>query len=285
MSSLEHDTGTPKARSRRRRWLVRALRALAGTILVWLLLAYVILPALWRHYEHQPSLADAPKTTFTSLGIPGDPLNVGLIGTEDMVLRSMLDSGWTPADPTTLRSSLRITRSVLFGRPDPAAPVSNLYVFRRKQDLAFEKASGKNARRRHHVRFWESADLGREGAPLWIGAVTFDKSVGFSHRTGQITHHIDADVDAERDGLIQDLTRAGRLTTTYQVTGLGATLAGRNGGGDLYFTDGEMTLAVLTTGGPAVGKPEELLNPPAVRLKDDLFSRIRPVLQATESSR
>ena len=49
-------------------------------------------------------------------------------------------------------------------------------------------------------------------------------SVGFSHRTGQVTHHIAPDIDAERHGLIQELIKAGWLDKIYQVTGVGATL-------------------------------------------------------------
>ena len=62
--------------------------------------------------------------------------------------------------------------------------------------------------------------------PLWIGAVTYDRSVGLSHRTGQITHHIGPDIDAERDGLIADLGEGGWLTEVFQVTGVGATAPG-----------------------------------------------------------
>ena len=52
-------------------------------IIAWLLVAYLILPSLWQHYENHPGLEDAPKTTLTAQRIPGDPLNVGLIGTEE----------------------------------------------------------------------------------------------------------------------------------------------------------------------------------------------------------
>ena len=47
---------------------------------------------------------------------------MGLIGVEDDVVRSMLAAGWSPADPITLRSSLRIAESVVFRRPDPMRP-------------------------------------------------------------------------------------------------------------------------------------------------------------------
>lgn len=249
-----------------------------GVLVLWIVSAYLILPALWRHYEHQPALAEAPKVTRTAQGIPGDPLNVGLVGAEDDVVRSMIAAGWNPADPITLRSSLRIAASVVFRRPDPDAPVSNLFLFGRKQDLAFEKPVGGNARRRHHVRFWKSAELGRDGVPLFLGSATFDVSVGFSRDTGQVTHHIAPDIDAQRDELIADLAAAGRLTRTYQVTGVGATLFGRNGEGDRYFTDGELTLGVLVVGADRAGRPQSLPNPPLVRLKDQLWTAIRPLL-------
>src|SRR5437588_5743456 len=108
------DTGTT---SRRRRLLLRCLKVLLVLIAAWLLAAYLILPALWRHYEHHPVLESAPKTTLTAQGIPGDPLNVGLIGTEEELVGALLEAGWDPADPITLRSSLGIARSVLLRRP------------------------------------------------------------------------------------------------------------------------------------------------------------------------
>ncbi len=275
---------TEKQVPRLRRWTIRGFKALAVVVGLWLLFAYVILPAIWRHYEHNPALADAPKTTVTSLGNPGDPLNVGLVGAEEEVVRSMLAAGWTPADPITLKSSLRIAESVVLKRPDPTAPVSNLYLFGRRQDLAFEKPVGGNARHRHHVRFWRWLEGGHAGLPLWIGSATFDVSVGFSHLTGQVTHHIAPDIDAERHQLIMDLVDAGWLTRIYQVTGVGATVAGRNGGGDHYDTDGELTIGVLAKQGAAGRQPDRLSNPPAVRLKEQLWSAIGPLLRAAAQS-
>jgi hypothetical protein len=266
--------------SRRRRLHVRTLKAVLALIVAWLVLAYLILPALWRHYEHHPALEDAPKATRTAQGIPGDPLNVGLIGTEQELVRAMIGSGWDAADPVTLRSSIGIARSVLRDRPYTDAPVSPLFVFGRKQDLAFEKPIGHNASHRHHVRFWKSDEYGRGGSPLWIGAVTYDRSVGLSHRTGQITHHIGADIDAERDGLFADLGSEGWLTEEFQVTGVGATLLGRNGGGDRYYTDGELTIGLLAQEQSGARSPDRLANPVPVRIKEQLWSVVRPLMQS-----
>jgi hypothetical protein len=116
--------------------------------------------------------------------------------------------------------------------------------------------------------------------PLWIGAATFDHSVGFSHRTGQITHHIEPDIDAERDGLIDDLGKAGWLRELFQVTGVGATVLGHNGGGDRYYTDGELTVGALSSKDARSRNPNQLTNPVAVQIKEQLWSAIRPLLQS-----
>jgi len=224
------------------------LYALGILLLAYLTIAYMILPHWWRHYTHRQALDEAPKTTRTRDGISGDPLNVALIGTQDDVLHALARAGWRPADPTTFRTSLRISRSALIGGSYPDAPVSNLFLWGRRQDLAFEKPVGSNARKRHHVRFWWSDAVDDQGRALWLGAATYDRTVGFSHRTGQITHHIDPDVDQERDLLMTDLQGAGQLQGEFQGIGVGPTQTGRNGGGDLYRTDGWLTVGVLVAG-------------------------------------
>ena len=86
---------------------------------------------------------------------------------------------------------------------------------------------------------------GDDGQPFWLGAASFDRGVGLSHETGRITHHIGPDLDAERDLLLADLASAGRLSSTCEIEGVGATTAGRNGGGDRYFTDGKAIVGAL----------------------------------------
>ena len=108
--------------------------------------------------------------TRTAQGIPGDPINVGLVGNEKDVLCAMEGAGWFPADPVTLKSSIEIAGSVLMDRPYREAPVSALYYLNRREDLAFEKPDGDSADRRHHVRFWKVLDQGEEKRPVWLGA-------------------------------------------------------------------------------------------------------------------
>src|SRR5712692_5661155 len=88
----------PLARRLRRR-LQRGPRALGVLLLIYLGLAYLLLPAWWRHHNRHPALAEAPKTTQTAQGIAGDPLNVALIGPRHEVVHALLAAGWFPADP------------------------------------------------------------------------------------------------------------------------------------------------------------------------------------------
>ncbi len=247
----------------------------AIVVLIYGAVAYLILPALWKHHQHQPGLAQKPMVTQTKQGIPGDALNVGLVGERDSVIRAMNDAGWFPADPITLKSSAKIIGSVLLDRPYSHAPVSPLYYEGRVEDLAFEKPSGKSADRRHHVRFWQALDRGVEDRPVWLGAVTYDRSVGISHYTGQVTHHVAPDIDEERDGLINDLKTATVVEAIYQVTGIGPTLNGRNGGGDPYWTDGEIGIARLTKGAVKTDQPPQMLDTPQiVQWKDAVMKQI-----------
>jgi hypothetical protein len=262
-----------------RRLRRRIFRATLVTGIAWLLIAYLVLPALWSHYEGNPVLERSPRITHTSDGEPGDPLNVGLVADDTELHAAMTAAGWSVAAALGVKSDLEIAGSVVLDRPDPTAPVSDHFLFGRKQDVAFEKAAGESARHRHHVRFWRWDEAGAAGRPLWIGSATFDESVGFSHTTGQITHHIAPDLDAERDSLFASLAAVGQLASEYRATGVGATLAGWNGGGDRYFTDGEIWVGVIPRGNAKhAGPPELLADPPSVAAKNWLFANLRPVL-------
>jgi hypothetical protein len=156
----------------------------------------------------------------------------------------LLAAGWHPADALSLASSIRIAVDTVFDKPDPGAPVSNLYLYGRKEDLAFEKPVGHSPRERHHVRFWRSDQMD-DGRAMWMGAATHDIGVELSRTTGEVTHRISPDVDAERDQLLADLAKANRLQGTRWIDGFHQELNGRNGGGDPWHTDGRLPVASL----------------------------------------
>jgi hypothetical protein len=224
-------------------WVRIALVVVAA----YLFTAYVVLPRLGKEKAlRHPDLIEGARLTHTANDLPGDPLNLALVGSDEDVIRALHAAGWRPADPLSFRSSVRIAVDTVFDEPDPNAPVSNLYLFGRKEDLAFEKPVGHNPRERHHVRLWRSAQLDNE-RPMWMGAATHDIGVELSRTTAQVTHRIAPDVDTERDMLLADLTNARRLLGTRWIDGFHKELQGRNGGGDPWHTDGRLPIVTLIT--------------------------------------
>jgi hypothetical protein len=127
---------------RRSRWIALGW-VIVCLVAAWAVTAYVFVPWLWKvYFGYHKALADVQCITRTADGHPGDPLNIGLVGTEAQIISAMTAAGWFPADAITFRSSARIVVDSIFRRPDDAAPVSNLYLLNRKQDLAFEQPGG-----------------------------------------------------------------------------------------------------------------------------------------------
>ena len=195
--------------------------------------------------DGHPALARSPRHTTTAQGRQGDAINVAFIGTEEELHRMFAAAGWYAADPITLKTSVRIAADVVLRKPYAHAPVSDLYVWGRKQDAAFEQPVGDSPKQRHHVRFWCSPEVDRSGEPLWLGAATYDERVEISRTTGGITHKIGPEIDSERNKLVNDAARAGMLDGYYWVDAFHRDPQGRNGGGDPYFTDRRLAVGVI----------------------------------------
>lgn len=231
----------PRGKSR------RTLRILLIALASYLLVAYLFAPTVWKLItRNRPQLTDTPRLTVTSDGHPGDPLNVALVGSVEQLEAAFKSAGWQRAARLGLESDLKIAADTVLSRPDTNAPVSNLFLFNRAEDFAFERAVGDSPRQRHHVRFWKLADPSPDGRPAWIGSASFDKAVGLSHTTGQITHHIDGHVDQERDFLFDTLTAANELNDDWLQAGYQPQHSGRNGGGDEWTTDGDLRWGSLS---------------------------------------
>jgi hypothetical protein len=195
--------------------------------------------------EGHPALLRSPRHTTTHRGHRGDPVNIAFVGTEEELHRALSLARWYAADPITLKSSLRIAADVVLKKPYDHAPVSDLFLWGRRQDLAYEQPVGDSPKQRHHVRFWRSEEVDAAGEPLWLGAATFDERVELSRTAGGVTHKIAPEVDRERNKLVVDTARSGVLDGYYWVDRFHLDREGVNGGGDPYRTDGRLAVGVL----------------------------------------
>lgn len=212
-------------------------------LLLWFFSAYFVLPRVNRRLSKMYLPNYFIGRTRTADGLLGDPINLAVNGTEDQLVAAMEKAGWHMADELNLKSSIKMAYSSIFARRYPTAPVSPLFVFNEQQGLAFQKDINNNPRKRHHVRFWKTPqDWWLPGGYQtdWLGAATYDKNVGLSLFTGQITHKIDADVDKERDYVVKTLKDAKTTQKIEVVKHFTTSYYSRNGGGDTIHTDGSL---------------------------------------------
>ncbi|MFV0434604.1 MAG: LssY C-terminal domain-containing protein [Leucobacter sp.] len=221
-------------------------------VVFWVILAYLVLPRLHRILTTVYVPDYFIGRTRTSDGLLGDPINLAVRGTAPQLHEALEQAGWTRADPITLRSTWGIIASTLTRRSYDRAPVSPLFLFGRKQDFAYQQEVEGNPAKRHHVRFWRTPDgwLLPGGARVdWLAAGTFDRAVGLSLFTLQITHKIDADIDVERDHVIATVRDANRHAELEVLIDFSTGYHSRNGGGDSIRTDGNLPILDVRSAG------------------------------------
>lgn len=217
-------------------------------ITFWVFLAYLVLPRLHRILTTIYVPDYFIGRARTSDGLLGDPINVAVLGDEVQLHAVMKRAGWTRADPITLRSTWRIVTATLKHRSYDEAPVSPLLLFGRVQDFAYQQEVAGNPSKRHHVRFWRIPEgwLLPGGARVdWLAAGTFDRAVGFSLFTLQITHKIDANTDVERDHVVATVLAGDNDVTVQTLSNFSTGYHSRNGGGDTIRTDGSLPVLKL----------------------------------------
>src|SRR5262249_26767651 len=149
----------------------------------------------------------------------GDPVNLVLIGSFDTILAA-LGARWDQTETISLATCWRTTRAFLLGGEYRYSPVSPLFLMGRSQDFALQRIRG-SINERLHLRLW-ATPLRFLERPVWVGQISRDIGVRFTHRTWNLTtHRIDPDVDESRDYLVEDLLAAGRVLGAAYVDGVG----------------------------------------------------------------
>jgi LssY C-terminus len=214
-------------------------------VVFWVLLTYLLLPRLHRILTRLYVPGYFIGRARTSDGLLGDPVNLALLGHEAQVHAAMTRAGWTRADDLSLRSGMRILTSTLSRRSYHEAPVSPLHLFDRQQDFAYQQEVEGSPSKRHHVRFWRCPEgwmLPGGYSVDWLAAGTYDKSVGLSLFTLQVTHKIEEDTDVERDYIVETVIKGSPEVAVEVIENFSTGYHSRNGGGDLIITDGDLPI-------------------------------------------
>lgn len=244
--------------------LDRGVPAELAILITYIITAYVLIPGLIRLIRLVIKPRHIPLYCVTPDGFASDPVNIGLVGTQEQVLAAMRKAGWYLADKRTLKTLLKMGLAMVLKKPYPNAPFSSLYLFGRRQDLGFELPLDNNPQHRHHVRFWlsepkvsalqqEHLHFWQRHGPLkpkakqqlWVGAASLDTGLAFIRHNAQLTHMINPDTNAERDLIVQHLKQARWVKKTREIVlGKPYKLRNRVWRGFLH-TDGKMTIVEL----------------------------------------
>ena len=153
----------------RRRTKIRTATTVGlGLAIVYLLIAYFVMPEIWVFRDASRVSDFGSMLTHTEQDIPGDPINIGL---SEQKKRSFAHS-WQPTGtlPTPSRSVLP---SISVSASCPPTSIwmrlSALCFLREGSKTRFRKTGRKQRDQRNHVRFWLTKKLGSDSRPALAG--------------------------------------------------------------------------------------------------------------------
>lgn len=233
-----------------------------AVFITYVITAYGLIPAALRIIRLFVKAQHLPLYCTTPDGFASDPINIGIIGNKQDLIKTMEQAGWHQADSLNIRNLATMMVATILRRPYPTAPFSNLYLLGRKQDIGFERLINNSSRKRHHVRYWalqepvgsdfqdhlfywQKHHQNSRDRILWLGAVSRDIGIRPIRHTAQLTHMVHPDTDAERELLVQQLQETGYLDSIRKVqAGQAYRLDNRVVGGYL-IADGRITICEI----------------------------------------
>jgi hypothetical protein len=189
--------------------------------------------------------ANIPRRVQDQQGNPGDMVNFAIIGTQDQVQKAFTAAGWTAVDKSTQDAVVHGLLATLSHEAYTEMPMSILYLFGRPQDFSYARADPLAvAAIRHHLRVWKSTET-VAGQPLWVGSATHDNGFEKDQRNGSVTHHIDPNIDVERDFIEQSFADAGAISGAAYVTPANPLTTALTATGGSFHSDGRIVVMAL----------------------------------------
>lgn len=241
------------------RWVITSLVTKLAALLVAVAAIYdplvgkIVAPpptVQWQVHTTQAGLPAPSQTDVAALplfsekldGTRQEPAGIIFIGSQDQLVAAFKKAGWQAAQRPSLANLVNTGIAALQNKPSPNAPVTPTFLDGNVQDLAFEKPAGRaSARQRHHTRFWKTR-FTFHGSPVWVATASFDSRIEIGSTLPLPTHHIEPDIDAERDYIVADLARVGvEHVSDVRVS---QPLSGTNAQGDTFFTKGVAAVLV-----------------------------------------
>lgn len=218
---------------------------LVSTLLHMTTLEKLYKPRDFRRASHldisQEVVDQLPRYCYTFVGQKVDPVNIIFIGTESGIKRAFEKCGWHEAHPNTPVHLLYGLITAIFNKPYKKGPFTPFFISVGTQDLNFQKSTQIDSyRQRHHIRIWRTKHEIKKGNRIWVGAASFDVSLRLDFRPPFLHHHIDPELDKERDMIVDELVNTGHsLSGSHQMNKpILKNHKKHNAFGAPYYTDG-----------------------------------------------
>ncbi len=186
-----------------------------------------------------------PRRVSDEFQNQGDMVNFVLVGSEQQVKDALDAANWHVADIDTKEAVVKAVLQTYQKKDYLQMPMSQLYLFGRKQDYGYELAQAYSVvASRHHFRIWK-APTTWNGQTVWAGAGTHDIGFEKDQRNGKVTHKIDPAVDGERDNIGQTLQASGKAKSLYYYLPPDPVQGAKNATGGGYHSDGRVLVVLL----------------------------------------
>ena len=191
--------------------------------------------------EVRAKLLNLPSRSLTGSSTPSDPVNLGFIGSPQQIEEAFQAAGWTYGDSVSTLSVLREMRAMSSLNSYTHLPISRQWLNGAPPEFRFQK-SFDSYQKREHIRIWNEDDL-QDG--LWAGGAIRETGAQLSLRKGKFIHHVDGDVDAEREKIVRELRLTGCVAHVAYLRRGQASESMRAASGDVLQTDGGMAVIEL----------------------------------------
>ena len=185
-------------------------------------------------------LLTLPRRSVTGKGRPSDVVNLAFIGSRQQIEEAFTAAGWTYGDAVSAWSVLREMRAMSSLNSYAHLPISRQWLDGKAPDFRLQK-SFDSYKKREHIRFWNQDELAPD---FWVSGAIRETGATWSIHTGRFIHHVDGDIDAEREKVVRDLTLTGCVANVYRVQ-LARTEGEKSASGDELRTDGGLAVIEL----------------------------------------
>ena len=194
-------------------------------------------------YDLDETMVSLPGRTSTPKGHDADVVNLALIGSREQIQKAFDAAGWKTGDAMCRRTALHEIHAFLVSNNYAHGAMSKQLLNGKAADSTWEKGLDSLAKR-DHLRIWSTPET-IHGKSVWLSAATREIGASVSFRRREFIHHVDPDIDNEREMVVRDLTLAGCVDTVHLARRPGIPHSVENATGDDLHTDGAVAVVQL----------------------------------------